>query len=365
MCNDKFTVPEVFQAYYDCRKGKRNSYSQWEFEQNMERNLCQLTKELNNHSYTIGRTRAFVVTEPKYREVWAGQFRDRIVHHVLYNRIFDRFHRKFITDTYACIPERGVLYGANRVHKMMRQATEGWQKKAYVLQADLANFFVSIDKDILKELTLKRIEPDEPYLSWLVQYVIDHDPTQNPIVKSSDELFEMVPNHKSLFKSSENKGLPIGNLSSQYLANVYLNELDQFAKRTLKLRWYGRYVDDFVLIGHSIYELNEKFEQLKEFAQNNLDIRFHPNKTRRGLVHDGINFCGYILKPYRKYIRNKTAKKMKHLIDTKDSITNDDFRIRMNSYLGHLQFSNSFNLRKNLAKRSMAWYGPDYLKVTK
>lgn len=356
-----FSLEEVFQAYYDCRKNKRNKAAQVAFEQKMERNLMQLHRALNDGSYRIGRSRAFVVTVPKVREVWAGQFRDRVAHHVMYNRIFDRFHRRFIADTYACIPVRGVLYGANRVHRFMRQATENWQRPAWFLQADLKNFFVSIDKDILWSLASERIP--EPELRWLTKKIIYHDPTQDPILTSPRHLYYQVPYHKSLFNSGGN-GLPIGNLSSQYFANVFLNPLDQFVKRELGIRWYGRYVDDLVMIGHDPKKLNDAFVAMQDFVWERLGLTFHPNKTVRNLVDKGINFCGHILKPYRIYVRSRTAKSMRQAALSEERATDPQrWRTRVNSYLGHCLHANTFNLRKQLAINTGAWFAPGLKKL--
>ena len=364
MTGEDFSIEEVFEAYLDCRKNKRTTQAQMAFEADLERNLCDLHRALCDRSYEIGRTRAFVVTHPKPREVWAGQFRDRVVHHVMYNRVFDRFARRFIRDTYACIPGRGVLDGANRVHRMMAQATEGWQRPARFLQADLANFFVSIDRRVLKRLALERI--DEPELRWLVSLIIDHDPTQNPIVKSPPELFELVPRHKSLFHCPPGKGLPIGNLSSQYFANVYLAPMDQYAKRELGIRWYARYVDDIVMIGHDPKELNRQFDALARFAEQEFLIRFHPNKTIRNRVDKGVNFCGYVLKPYRKYLRRSTARSMWQVARSEERRHDPQtWRDRLQSYLGCAQHAHTYRLRKALAMETGAWFGPKLTRLTR
>lgn len=357
-----FSIEEVFQAYLDCRKNKRTTKAQVGFEQDMERNLCALHRELNDRTYSIGRTRAFVVEHPKHREVWAGQFRDRVVHHVMYSRIFDRFFRRFIYDTYACVPGRGVLHGANRVHKMMRQATENWQRRAWFIQADLANFFVSIDKGILEDLLFCHVH--EPELRWLVSLIVRHDPTADPLLRSPPALFRKVPWHKSLFNAPKGKGLPIGNLSSQYFGNVYLNSMDQFAKRELGVRWYGRYVDDVVMIGHCHRTLHEQFQHLCEFVANCLLVHFHPRKTVANLVERGINFCGYVLLPFRKYVRRRTARSMRQAeLDPSRVAEPEKWVNRMNSYLGHISHANTFDLRKGVAQRTGAWFSPGFTKM--
>jgi hypothetical protein len=356
-----FTVDEVFQAYYDCRRHKRNTPAQRQFELRQERNLMRLQRELNDGSYTIGRSIAFVVSYPKWREVWAAQFRDRVVHRVIYNRIADRFYRRFIHDSYACIPGRGALMGVERIHGFMRQASENWTRSAHFLQADLANFFVSIDKDILFDLLCRQVEDGET--RNLVAQVLFHDPTRNPIINSPAWKFRHVPRHKSLFHS-QGKGLPIGNLSSQFFANVYLDALDQFVKRELKVRWYGRYVDDVVLIGHDPAALNRAFEAMQRFANEQLAVRFHPNKTQRNTVDRGINFCGYIMKPYRRYVRRRSTNAMREVASSQERAFNPaGWAARMNSYLGLCRHANTYNLRKQVAIESGAPFGPQLTKV--
>ncbi|WP_425328325.1 reverse transcriptase [Pseudomonas nitroreducens] len=140
------------QAYYDCRRSKRNSKSALAFEFNLERNIMQLHHELNTGAYQPGASICFVVTHPKHREVWAADFRDRIVHHLLYNHIGPRIERSFIVDSCACIKDRGTLYGAQRLEQKVRSITRNWKRRAFYLKCDLANFFVSLDKRVLEQL---------------------------------------------------------------------------------------------------------------------------------------------------------------------------------------------------------------------
>lgn len=356
-----FTAEELFQAYYDCRRNKRNTPAQRQFELRLERNLMRLLHELNGGTYRIGRSIAFVVSYPKWREVWAAQFRDRVVHHVIYNRIAEHFYRRFIHDSYACIPGRGALLGVERIHRFMRQASENWQRPAHFLQADLANFFVSIDKEILFAQLCRHVTDGET--RELVAQVLFHDPTYNPVINSPPWKFRHVPRHKSLFHS-RGKGLPIGNLSSQFFANVYLDALDQFVKREMRVRWYGRYVDDVVLIGHDPSELNAAFEAMQRFVQERLALRFHPHKTQRNTVDRGINFCGYVMKPHRRYVRRRSTNAMREVAHGQERYTDPAaWAARMNSYLGLCQHANTYRLRRQIAIDTGARFGPHLTKV--
>jgi retron-type reverse transcriptase len=361
-CN--LLISEVFQAYYDCRKTKRNTWNALEFEQNLERNLMDLYYELKSGEYTPGRSIMFVITKPKAREVWAASFKDRVVHHILYNRYSERFYRRFIYDSYACIPEKGTLRASNRVQYFIRAATKNHTQNAWFLKADIANFFVSINKLTLDKLLSKYIT--DPWGLMLTRIVLHKDPKENVYIKSNKTLLGKVPPHKSLLNAPDGFGLPIGNLSSQFFANVYLNELDQYAKHELKLKYYARYVDDIIVIGQDGGELNVAYEKMATFVSNNLGIKFHPNKKEINRVDVGINFVGYIIKPWSKYIRRSTINNMYKKTDlTSDFIP---LRATVNSYFGMLRHVNAYKERKlaalKLSQRG-CWFDGRLTKLVK
>ena len=347
------TVEELFTAYYDCRRTKRNTWNALRFEENLERNLMDLFYELRDGSYMPGRSMCFVVTHPKPREVWAADFRDRVVHHLLYNRIADRFYRRFIPDTFACIPERGTLKAAVRLEGFMRSASENYAKPTWFLKADIANFFVTIDKGVLDSLLAQHIH--DPWWLWLCRVILHHDPVQNVYVRSPPALMARIPQYKSLFYSGGAKGLPIGNLSSQFFANVYLNPLDQFAKRALKLRWYARYVDDVVALGHSGEAMFGAYERMAEFARARLLIEFHPKKVSTNRIEQGVNFVGYIVKPHRKYIRRSTLQTLQAKL-CQPELAEDaaSLRATVNSYFGIMRHADAYRERAKLAAELLA-----------
>jgi hypothetical protein len=362
--NCDLTVSEVFKAYYDCRKAKRNTWNALLFEENLERNLMNLYYELISCKYKPGKSIMFVVTRPKYREVWAADFKDRVVHHILYNRYSAKFHNSFIYDSYACIPEKGTLKACNRIERFIKSALANNTKKVWFLKADIANFFVSIDKQILDNMLQKKI--NDPWWVWLMQIILHKDAKENVYIKSNKTLLNKVPKHKSLLNAAHGYGLPIGNLSSQFFANVYLNELDQYAKHTLKLKYYARYVDDIVVLGKSGKELNIVYTNMIKFVQNNLKLNFHPNKKEINLIDHGVNFVGYIIKPYCKYLRrtiiNNLYKKCKEKKDF------NSLRATVNSYFGMLTNVNGFKERKNAAKvlsKKGCWFNGKLTKIVR
>ena len=299
-----FTFQELAQAYFDCRRTKRNSASALAFEERLEQNLRNLYDELHAGSYKPGRSICFVITRPKAREVWAATFRDRIVHHLLHNRIAPRFYARFIADSCACIPGRGTLYAANRLESKVRSITQNWRMPAYYIKCDLANFFVAIDKRIVRELLAKQVT--EPYWMTLAETILFHDPRQDFEYRGDPALLQRVPKHKRLSSQPAHCGLPIGNLSSQFFANVYLDALDQYVKHGLRCRHYIRYVDDFVLLHKSPQWLNDARIKIDALLQEKLAARLNPKKTVLQPIERGIDFAGQVIKPWRRTLRRRT-----------------------------------------------------------
>lgn len=341
-----FSFHDLVQAYFDCRKHKRNTPAALTFEQNLERNLIQLHDELRDGTYTPGKSICFVVTRPKAREVWAADFRDRIVHHLLYNHIAPRFYASFIQDSCACIPGRGTLYAANRLERKIRSATQNWSKPCFYLKCDLANFFVSIDKSILQTQLAKRIT--EPFWMQLTNTILWHDPRANFELRGAQALQSKVPTHKQLMNQPQNKGLPIGNLSSQFFANVYLDALDQFAKHQIKAKHYIRYVDDFLILHESASWLNDAHAKIKAWLPTNLNAKLNDSKTILQPVSRGVDFVGQVIRPWHNTTRKRTANVA---IERCKRINKDDFYTTANSYFGLLsQANSSHQQRAQLAK---------------
>jgi hypothetical protein len=334
------TESEAFQAYFDCRKGKKNTLSVQKFEEHLNRNVMDLYYDLINNTYEPGMSICFVVTKPKAREIWAASFRDRIVHHILYNRYSDQFHKSFIHDSYACIPNKGTLKASIKVQKNIRSVTKNHTQQASFLKADIVNFFVSINKNILEEILSKKIT--DPWWFNLTKIILHNDPTKNCFIKSNEELLNKVPKHKSLFNAKKGFGLPIGNLSSQFFANVYLNELDQYIKHELKVKYYIRYVDDILLMGESGKDLEWIYRKIEIYTFNKLGLDFHPNKLEINTVDMGINFVGYIIKPFCKYIRRTTIENLH------SKLCSNNLKQVVNSYFGMLIHCNQFKERVHI-----------------
>lgn len=346
--NDFPAVSDLCRAYFDCRLTKRNSASALAFEEGLERSLMDLYHELIDGSYRPGPSICFVVEHPKVREVWAAQFRDRIVHHLLYNRVADRFHRRFIFDSYACIPGKGTHKAVARMEHFARSVTQNHRVPGFVLKMDVANFFVSIDRQILDAMLAAHIT--EPWWLALCRTVLHHDPVHSAILQSPPWLLRRVPPHKSLFQAS-GKGLPIGNLSSQFFANVYLDALDQHAKHQLKLTRWVRYVDDVVAFSPDGSELAAVAPQVDTFLQQRLGLRLHPNKTSINTVANGFDALGFVIRPHARYVRRATVR---HAFDRLDGMCRSgepvaDIQAVANSYFGILGQASAWRERSRMA----------------
>ena len=330
--HDGFSFEALVQAYFDCRRTKRNSPTSLAFEANLEHNLRTLYRELINGTYTPGQSICFVVTRPKPREVWAADFRDRIVHHLLYNHIGPRIEATFIADSCACIKGRGTLYAAQRLEQKARSITQNWQRPAYYLKCDLANFFVAINKSVLWEMLQARI----PSGIWrdLAHLILWHDPRQHYRLRTPAALLDLVPPHKRLTAQPSHLGLPIGNLSSQFFANVYLDALDQRIKHHHRARHYIRYVDDFIILDTSAQRLNDILSDITEWLPAQLGANLNPRKTILQPVHRGIDFVGQVIKPHHRTTRRRTLNVALHLVAQTSPA---ELPVTINSYFGLLR----------------------------
>ena len=324
----EITVAQVFEAYYDCRRRKRNTASARAFEVNLEANMIALFEELRAGTWVPAPASMFVVRHPKPREVWAADFRDRIVHHLVHRAIGPIFERAFIHDSCACIKGRGTLYAADRLDGHLRSATENWSKPAFYLKADIANFFGSIRQDSLFKMLERRIH-DLTMLD-LCRKLVFQDVRQDAIVRSTPKELALVSPHKSLLRAAPGVGLPIGNLSSQFFANVYLDGLDQMIKRRLGMRHYVRYVDDMVIVHESPTVLLAAANAIRVHLAE-IGMTLAERKTFVAPVEKGIDFVGSIIRPFRRSGRPKTHRNALRRLEDSPKL---QFAVRCNSYLG-------------------------------
>jgi hypothetical protein len=229
---------------------------------------------------------------------------------LLVNHLESIWEKKFIHHSYSCRKDKGAHRAIKDLKKILKQVSQNFSRPAYYLQVDISAFFMSLKKNVLFDLINYHLK--NPELLWLIKQIIFHDPTKNFYQKGNPALFHLIPPHKSLFRVPKNQGLPIGNLTSQFFANVYLNELDQFAKHQLKIKYYLRYVDDLLLLHNDSKQLKIWGWQLNQFLKEKLKLKLHPQKTTFQSIHKGINFVGFIVYSNHTLIRNRTVKKLKN-----------------------------------------------------
>lgn len=357
----------LYNAYQACRKRKRNTFNTLRFEHDLLENLRSLEDELKSGSYRPTRSVCFVTLQPKLREIFAADFRDRVVHHLLVPRLEQIFEPKFIHDSYACRKEKGTHAAAYRLRQFMQSVSRGGQKTAWFLQLDVRSFFMSIDKAVLSGIIERHVKDEEVFT--LARTIIHHDCTESYIFRGDRKLHDQVPKHKTLFQTPEGKGLPIGNLTSQFFANVYLNELDQYVKHTLKARHYVRYVDDFILLHESRDGLLEWKDRISEFLHDRLALTLKPEYTLKR-VSEGADFLGYIIRSDYLLVRNRVVgnlkaklaryeKRIAQYCRTKgeqafyrfDADAVAELRRTLASYLGHFKHANAGSLVKGLFER--------------
>ena len=321
-------ILELHKAYMDARKHKRNTINQLRFERNLEAELLSLCNELETRTYELRPGICFISELPVKREIIAADFRDRVVHHLIYNRIYPILDKKFIYDSYSCRVGKGTLFGIKRVQGFLLS-------DAWVLRLDIQGFFMAINRDILFNLLAGALRTMSPLTEFLIRQIVFNDPLKDAFFKSPKSAWRDLPPDKSLMNSAPNCGLPIGNLTSQVFANVYLNPLDNFVKRKLKIKHYGRYVDDMVLVHNDKQILLNAIFRIREFMSSELNLILHPKKIRLQPAVKGFAFLGAYIYPNGIAIGRRVAKNFRKCVF--NPFPNDDKQAqRVQSYLGLL-----------------------------
>ena len=352
-----FDFRSLYKAYKDCIRHKRNTLNALHFEIDLIQNLLTLQQELKSGEYKIGKSICFLAHSPKLREVFAANFRDRVVHHLLVNAIEPWYDKRFIYDVYNNRKNKGIHAAVKRAKSFMNATHNG-----YYLQLDIKGFFYSLDKNILFKKLFDDINKsdlnDKKEILYLANKIIYHNPTKSYILKGDKNQLDMSPPHKTLFKIPKHKGLPIGNLTSQFFANVYMNSFDHFVKRELKCRYYIRYVDDFVIFDKDEERLREIKKEIEAYLHTKCslslreDYKLKPHKA-------GLDFLGYIIREnyilVRKRVVNNFKYKKAHFLERYEKLRGkmelEEIKRWLSvqaSFAGHASFANSYNLMKKV-----------------
>ncbi|MBU2634895.1 reverse transcriptase/maturase family protein [Patescibacteria group bacterium] len=316
---DIISVDNLLLAWQGFIRGKRNKKDVQEFSFRLMDNILLLRDDLVNFNYKHGSYQAFKICDPKLRDIHKASVRDRLVHHAIYRILYPFFNRIFISDSFSCRLEKGTHKAINRFRSFVYKVSENNTKTCWILKCDIRKFFANIDHKILIRV-LQEYMPDRGTL-WLLREVIN-----------------------SFYSTKPGIGLPLGNLTSQLFVNIYMNEFDQFVKHKLKVRYYIRYADDFVIFSQDHQWLEEKIPQIQDFLENRLKLKLHPNKVSIKTLNSGEDFLGWVNFPDHRVLRTTTKRRMFRKIKTNSTSET------LNSYLGLLKHGNTERIKKEISR---------------
>lgn len=347
----------ILEAYLDCRKRKRSTIGATEFELNYVHNLVELMNEVNSRQYRIGKSICFVVRYPRYREVFAGEFRDRVIHHYIALRLEPLFERIFCGRTYNCRKGKGQLAGVIQLAEDIREESENYTKDAYVMKVDLKGFFMSIIKSKLAKMVDDFIVAhydgdDKEDLRWLCNLVVIHRPELNCERRSPLWMWNFIPKEKSLFTNGEDRGIAIGNLFAQLFANFLLNTIDW--KIDAVCVRHNRYVDDISFVSKDKEKLLSIIPMLRT-ELGKLGLRLNEKKFYLQHYSKGVQFTGAVIKPDRIYVTNHTINSFAFAVERLGKASEmgmiDDIKkniASVNSYLGIMAHYNEYATKRRI-----------------
>ena len=346
MYDDICNFKNLIAAYKEARKCKRFKVNIVDFGYYLESNLLRIQRELLDETYLPSPYVCFTVYDPKTRKVAAPAFRDRVMQHSLVSRIEPHFDSQFIYDSYACRRDRGTHFGMARIKRFLQAARSkyGKQTHIYCLRMDVKKFFASVSWDVLLTCVNKTIKCEK------TRKLIEKIVTKYKFFNLKGKFIDPPPD---VVVPEKRQGLPIGNLTSQLFANIYLNQLDHFVKETLKIKWYARYMDDFLVIHPDKNYLRQIRNDIKTFLEYELKLQLHPKKVIIHDVNQGIPFVGYRIFYDHVLIRGKTLVRMRKKLKLRKLMIekgDDDFSIEacLCSIREHLNRADAFGLQNNL-----------------
>ena len=350
---------DLYIAYYNAARHKHKMAYVVKFERDLRQNLEELCDDLLTGRYQAQPSKCFVIDYPKKREVFAAMFRDRIVHHLYFRYTHQMFERTFIADSYSCIEGRGTHYGVSRLRQHIRQASLNWTQPCYAMNLDIRGYFMHINRAKLLTIATKSLQKmamhkvgltdyvpipqgviltktttwrdirDMRFILWLTEQIIMLDPMENCIIVGDESDWDGMDRAKCM----------------RY---VYMNPFDQFVKRDILCEHYGRYVDDSAMVDACREWLLDQVPKVREFLADELGLQLHMGKLHVREVSQGVEFLGAFVKPYRDYISNKTLVRIEQNVKTIDLRDIGHAEASINSYLGVLSHSASYNIRHHL-----------------
>lgn len=309
-------------AWGDFLKGKRKKHDVQIFQYNLLDNIESLNHDLLAKTYTHGPYYAFNISDPKPRNIHKASVRDRLLHHAIYRVLYSYFDERFIGDSYSCRKYKGIHKAMQRFQYFAGKVSQNNTKQCWVLKCDVRKFFASIDHVVLIDI-LKYYKLDKDVI-WLLNRVISSF-NSNPLIYDISYI---------------KKGLPLGNLTSQLLVNIYMNEFDQYVKHILKQKYYIRYADDFVFLSQDKEELGHVLIQINHFLEQRLRLKLHPNKVFIKTLSSGVDFLGFVHFPHHRILRTVTKRRMMN------KLMKEPNKETVQSYLGLLKHGNTYHLRE-------------------
>jgi len=329
----------LFQAWKEFRRGKGNEKDVLEFEYHLEQNIFQLHRDLSSKKYKHGPYQSFYITDPKRRHIHKAIVRDRVIHHAIYKTLYPIFNSTFIATSFSCRFGKGTHKGVLWLDKAVRKVSKNYTKPCFILKCDIRRFFDSVDHNVLIKILNKKIRDEE------TRYLLD----------------EVVRGFSSRVSNLfERKGLPIGNLTSQLFANVYMSEFDHFVKQELKAKYYARYTDDFVIVSENKRYLEDILKPITQFLDTKLKLALHPNKVSIRKLHNGIDYLGYIVLTHHKLLRTKTKNRIYKGLLRKireyrsGKVDKETVEQSLYSYLGTLSHANAYKIGEDL--KNTFWF---------
>lgn len=321
---DIISIKNLFEAWEEFLPGKKNKPDVAEFALNLSKNIYNLHTDLKSFTYKHSSYHAFNISDPKPRNIHKARVRDRLLHHAIYKILYPYFDKLFVFDSYSCRVGKGTHRAIERFKYFSRKVSKNNTKTCWVLKCDIRKFFASIDQNILLNILNKNIEDKE--IVWLSERVIT-----------------------SFNSGKEGTGLPLGNLTSQLLVNIYMNEFDMWIKHTMKEKYYIRYADDFVIFSQDKYYLLELTYKISEFLEEKLKLSLHPDKVFIKTLYSGVDFLGWVHFPRHRVLRTATKKKMFRSIHIKRQLEDQEkLEATVDSYLGMLSWGNGLKLGEKI-----------------
>ncbi len=336
--DDIISVENLCLAWEEFIVGKKKKQDVIQFGRNLMDNIVELHQSLVNKSYRHGNYESFFVNDPKRRHIHKASVRDRLLHHAVYRILYPFFDRTFISDSYSCRNEKGTHKAIYRFRALANQVSRNYTRTCWVLKCDIRKFFASIDHQVLLSI-LKEYIPDQDII-WLLQNIVESFQTM-PVASDG--------NHPYPSLERRGYGLPLGNLTSQLFANVYLNRFDQWVKHKLKAKYYIRYADDFIFLSPEKSLLEKIIPQVQEFLQVNLKLSLHPEKLFLNTLASGADFLGWINFSDHLILRSTTKRRMFNRIKTHPT------EETLQSYLGLISHGNTDKIRWRVIGEFWLW----------